>query len=130
MGEVLEAFTLPHLVSGWMRGSHTGPLMPVAVKDSRCTRFDGPPRVIGLGFQVSNGRLLGPVDFFEDVAFDLFGDLDAYFEKFGKAGAGGVHLAGAGPALFTLETDQNSAREIYRQAVSLGLKPVLAKTMV
>ncbi len=71
MGEVLEAFTLPHLVSGWMRGSHTGPLMPVALKDSRCTRFDGPPRVIGLGFQVSNGRLLGPIDLFEDVAFDI-----------------------------------------------------------
>ncbi len=70
MGEVLEAFTLPHLVSGWMRGSHIGPLMPVALKDSRCTRFDGPPRVIGLGFQISNGELIGPLDFFEDVAFD------------------------------------------------------------
>ncbi|NOR38150.1 MAG: fructose 1,6-bisphosphatase, partial [Candidatus Thorarchaeota archaeon] len=71
MGEILEAFTLPHLVAGWMRGSHIGPLMPVGVKDSRCTRFDGPPRVIGLGFQVSNGMLLGPVDMFEDVAFDI-----------------------------------------------------------
>jgi D-fructose 1,6-bisphosphatase (EC 3.1.3.11) len=28
LGEVLEAFTLPHLVPGWMRGSHYGPLMP------------------------------------------------------------------------------------------------------
>ncbi len=71
MGEVLEAFTLPHLVSGWMRGSHAGPLLPVALKDSRCTRFDGPPRVIALGFQVSNGMLLGPVDLFDDVAFDI-----------------------------------------------------------
>ncbi len=71
MGEVLEAFTLPHLVAGWMRGSHIGPLMPVGMKDSRCTRFDGPPRVIALGFQVSNGMLLGPVDMFEDVAFDI-----------------------------------------------------------
>ncbi|MFW9907989.1 MAG: fructose-1,6-bisphosphate aldolase/phosphatase [Candidatus Thorarchaeota archaeon] len=71
MGEVLEAFTLPHLVSGWMRGSHTGPLIPVGIKDSRCTRFDGPPRVVGLGFQVSNGMLIGPVDLFEDVAFDI-----------------------------------------------------------
>ncbi|MHA1902367.1 MAG: fructose-1,6-bisphosphate aldolase/phosphatase [Candidatus Thorarchaeota archaeon] len=71
MGEVLEAFTLPHLVSGWMRGSHIGPLMPVGVKDSRCTRFDGPPRVIGLGFQVSNGMLIGPIDMFDDVAFDI-----------------------------------------------------------
>ncbi|MFX1601882.1 MAG: fructose-1,6-bisphosphate aldolase/phosphatase [Promethearchaeota archaeon] len=71
MGEVLEAFTIPHLVAGWMRGSHAGPLLPVALKDSRCTRFDGPPRVIGLGFQVSNGELVGPVDLFDDVAFDI-----------------------------------------------------------
>ncbi len=71
MGEVLEAFTLPHLVSGWMRGSHIGPLLPVGLKDSRCTRFDGPPRVVALGFQVSNGMLIGPVDLFDDVAFDI-----------------------------------------------------------
>lgn len=71
MGEVLEAFTLPHLVSGWMRGSHSGPLLPVGLKDSRCTRFDGPPRVIALGLQVSNGMLVGPVDLFDDVAFDI-----------------------------------------------------------
>ncbi len=71
MGEALEAFTLPHLVAGWMRGSHTGPLLPVGMKDSRCTRFDGPPRVVALGFQVSNGMLVGPVDLFDDVAFDI-----------------------------------------------------------
>ncbi len=70
VGEILEAFAFPHLVAGWMRGSHYGPLMPVGLKDARCTRFDGPPRIVALGFQVSNGRLIGPVDLFEDVAFD------------------------------------------------------------
>ena len=43
VGEVLEPFANPHLVSGWMRGSHTGPLMPVAMKDASPSRFDGPP---------------------------------------------------------------------------------------
>ena len=71
VGEVLEPFANPHLVSGWMRGSHIGPLMPVSVKYSNPTRFDGPPRVIGLGFQIANGKLIGPQDFFEDVAYDL-----------------------------------------------------------
>ena len=60
-----------HLVSGWMRGSHNGPLMPVSVKDAQCTRFDGPPRVIALGFQVRNGALTEPVDMFDDPAFDI-----------------------------------------------------------
>ncbi len=70
LGEVLEPFSLGHLVSGWMRGSHNGPLMPVSVKDAQCTRFDGPPRVIALGFQLKNGMLTKPVDLFDDPAFD------------------------------------------------------------
>ena len=70
VGEILEAFSFPHLVSGWMRGSHNGPLMPVSFKDAKCTRFDGPPRVICAGFQLSNGRLIGPLDMFDDPAFD------------------------------------------------------------
>ena len=70
VGEVLEPFANPHLVSGWMRGSHSGPLMPVSVEHSNPTRFDGPPRVIGLGFQIAEGKLIGPQDFFEDVAYD------------------------------------------------------------
>ncbi|MCD6461607.1 MAG: fructose 1,6-bisphosphatase [Thermoplasmata archaeon] len=70
LGEVLEPFAFPHLVSGWMRGSHNGPIMPVSVKDARCTRFDGPPRVAALGFQVANATLGMPVDLFDDPAFD------------------------------------------------------------
>ncbi|MEM2097451.1 MAG: fructose 1,6-bisphosphatase, partial [Methanothrix sp.] len=71
LGEVLEPFALGHLVSGWMRGSHNGPLMPCAFEDAHPTRFDGPPRVIAAGFQLCNGLLIGPVDLFADVAFDL-----------------------------------------------------------
>jgi len=70
VGEVLEAFAFPHLVPGWMRGSHYGPLMPVSQKDAKCTRFDGPPRVLALGFQIRDATLLGPADLFDDPAFD------------------------------------------------------------
>ncbi|MBU5678518.1 MAG: fructose-1,6-bisphosphate aldolase/phosphatase [Candidatus Aenigmatarchaeota archaeon] len=70
VGEVLEPFANPFLVSGWMRGSHHGPLMPVSFSHAKCTRFDGPPRVIAAGFQVANGKLLGPVDLFDDPGFD------------------------------------------------------------
>ncbi len=70
VGEVLEPFAHPHIVAGWMRGSHNGPLMPVCVADAHPTRFDGPPRVIGLGFQLCEGKLIGPQDFFADPAFD------------------------------------------------------------
>ncbi|MCS7128301.1 MAG: fructose-1,6-bisphosphate aldolase/phosphatase [Sulfolobales archaeon] len=70
VGEVLEAFAFPHLVAGWMRGSHFGPLMPVPQRYAKVTRFDGPPRIIALGWQVKEGKLIGPADLFDDVAFD------------------------------------------------------------
>jgi fructose 1,6-bisphosphate aldolase/phosphatase len=71
VGEVLEPFASPILVEGWMRGSHMGPLMPVALKDSTPSRFDGPPRVICLGYQMNNGKLLGPRDMLADKSFNL-----------------------------------------------------------
>lgn len=70
VGEVLEGFTRPHLVSGWMRGSHVGPLMPCAFSQANPCRFDGPPRVVALGFQVTATQLVGPRDLFDDPAFD------------------------------------------------------------
>ena len=71
VGEVLEPFAAPILVEGWMRGSHMGPLMPVALVDSTPSRFDGPPRVICLGYQLNNGKLVGPRDMFADKSFNL-----------------------------------------------------------
>jgi len=70
VGEVLEPFATPHLVAGWMRGSHMGPLMPVAVRQATPSRFDGPPRVIALGFQIKDCMLVGPRDMFDDPSFD------------------------------------------------------------
>lgn len=70
LGEVLEPFATPHLVAGWMRGSHIGPLMPVSVRQATPSRFDGPPRVIALGFQIKDCKLVGPRDMFDDPAFD------------------------------------------------------------
>jgi len=78
LGEVLAPFMHSYLVEGWMRGSHWGPLMPVGLKDSRCTAFDGPPRIVALGLQVANGKISSdddgtPLisDLFDDPAFDL-----------------------------------------------------------
>jgi fructose 1,6-bisphosphate aldolase/phosphatase len=70
VGEVLEPFRYPWIIEGWMRGSHHGPLMPVAVKEATPTRFDGPPRVACAGFQLADGRLIGPRDMFADPSYD------------------------------------------------------------
>jgi len=70
VGEVLEAFAFPFIVEGWMRGSHHGPLLPVDLRHNANSRFDGPPRVLALGFQIANGELIGPRDMFDDGAFE------------------------------------------------------------
>jgi fructose 1,6-bisphosphate aldolase/phosphatase len=78
VGEVLAPFMHTYFVMGWMRGSHWGPLMPVGLKDSKCTAFDGPPRIVALGLQVSDGKIASDddgnpmiADLFDDPAFAL-----------------------------------------------------------
>lgn len=78
LGEILMPFLHSYFVEGWMRGSHWGPLMPVSLRQSKCTIFDGPPRIVAIGFQVVNGRIACdddgvPMisDLFDDPAFDL-----------------------------------------------------------
>ena len=78
VGEVLAPFMHSYLVQGWMRGSHWGPIMPVGLKSSKCTAFDGPPRIVAIGFQVANGKIAcddegNPIvaDLFDDPAFAL-----------------------------------------------------------
>ena len=39
--------------------------MPVAQKTLPCT-FRCPPRVMALGFQITDGELVGPADMFDD----------------------------------------------------------------
>jgi fructose 1,6-bisphosphate aldolase/phosphatase len=70
VGEVVEPFAFPHIVAGWMRGSHHGPLMPCGLDSSQPSRFDGPPRVVGMGFQVADGKLIGPRDMLGNNSFD------------------------------------------------------------
>jgi fructose 1,6-bisphosphate aldolase/phosphatase len=70
VGEALEPFAFPHTVAGCMRGSHHAPLMPVSLSAAHPSRFDGPPRVVCLGFQIKDGRLIGPRDMFDDPGFD------------------------------------------------------------
>ena len=68
-GEILSPYTICHFVSGFMRGSHNGPLMPVK-KNSQISFFDGPPIVSCLGFSMKNGKLTEPADCFDQPYWD------------------------------------------------------------
>ena len=70
VGEVIEPFTTAWTVEGFMRGSHYGPWMPTSVEQAHPARFDGPPRLVALGFQLADGKLIGPRDLFDDPSYD------------------------------------------------------------
>jgi len=70
VGEIMEPFAMPHLVEGWERGAHFAPLMPVAQREAHPSRSDGPPRAVALGFQLANGKFVGPRDLFDDPGYD------------------------------------------------------------
>ena len=68
-GEVLSPYSLGQFVSGFMRGSHNGPLMPVK-KNSPISFFDGPPIVSCLAFSMKDGKLTEPADCFDQPYWD------------------------------------------------------------
>jgi len=65
---------------------------------------------------------------FEEVAQENFPPLGEYREQFLKAGASSVHLAGSGPALFTLVKDKAQADKIYGNLQKRGLECYLTET--
>ena len=72
-GEVLAPFSIGHYVAGFMRGSHTGPLMPVKA-NSPISYFDGPPVVSAQAFSIRNGKLTEPADAFDQPFWDWVRD--------------------------------------------------------
>ena len=68
-GEVLSPFNIGHYVAGFMRGSHTGPLMPVK-RNSTISFFDGPPVVSCSAYCVHDGKLTEPADAFDHPYWD------------------------------------------------------------
>jgi len=66
---------------------------------------------------------------FENVAFEFFPELTVYKEHYAKLGASYVHLAGSGPALFTMLEDKAQAEELYTLCQQQGLESYLADTM-
>jgi len=66
---------------------------------------------------------------FDEVTLDNFAGLGKYRQQFLKAGAQEVHLAGSGPALFTLLRDKNRAEKIYQNLQEQGLESYLIDTL-
>jgi len=66
---------------------------------------------------------------FDEVTPDNFAGFGKYREQFLAAGARAAHLAGSGPALFTLVRDKHQAEKIYENLQKQGLEPYLSETL-
>ena len=66
---------------------------------------------------------------FENVALARFSGLGVSRSHFVKMGAAGVHLAGSGPALFTLVKDKARAEELYSLLQKQRMEPYLVETL-
>ena len=81
---------------------------------------------------LSQGRPLKESDLYDvfgSLAFQAFPDLQTCRQALIQAGAGAVHLAGSGPALFVLPRDEEQGKRLAEAAASAGAKVFAATTV-
>jgi len=78
------------------------------------------------GKRITNRRCF---NVFDPLALSVFPGLDHYRREFLAAGAAEVHLAGAGPTLFTLVRGKADGEEILRRLTKQRLEAYLAETV-
>ena len=66
---------------------------------------------------------------FENVTFDRSSELDDYRSHIMKIGARNIHLAGSGPALFTLIKDRAEAEDLHIRLQQQGMETYLTDTV-
>jgi len=68
-GEILAPYAMGPFVPGFLRGSHSGALLPVR-RNTGVAYFDGPPVVAGAAYSVKQARLSQIVDLFDHPFWD------------------------------------------------------------
>ncbi len=66
---------------------------------------------------------------FEAVADEAFTGMASFRDALLRAGAGTVHLSGAGPTLYSIFRDERTAREVAARLVKEGQQPLPAHTV-
>lgn len=69
-------------------------------------------------------------DVFSSLAFQAFPELQTCRQALVQAGAGAVHLAGSGPALFVLLRDEEQRERLARAAAGAGARALAATTVL
>lgn len=66
---------------------------------------------------------------FDEVASDIFPEIDDYKSRFREAGAPSVHLSGCGPCLFTVLYEETEANELCSCVKRQGLECYVASSV-
>jgi 4-diphosphocytidyl-2-C-methyl-D-erythritol kinase len=128
---------LPPLPHGWIvlmippvtrESGKTGRLYG-SLKVSHYTKGEATDSLITLLSSGGDFGSFGLFNVFESVAFASFSGLEGHWRQFQRAGAREVHLAGSGPAMFTMVRQWREAEEIYRQLKRRGLEAYLTETL-
>ena len=102
------------------------------LKASRYTDGQVTDRLVALltGGSLKGERLVSNIfNVFDGVALARFTGLGEYWQQFLKAGAQQVHLAGSGPALFTMLEDKARAEKLYLSLQQQGLESYLTDNL-
>jgi len=81
---------------------------------------------IGRGVDFDHALLFNT---FENVAFEQYPGLETFRQHFLKLGAPDVHLAGSGPALYTLLDRRSDAEELAAHLQHQNMSPYLTETL-
>ncbi len=82
--------------------------------------------------KLSTGERVAPellFNTFEEAAFERAAELIIFSRHMLKAGATNVHLAGSGPALFSLMPDKAAGEELIERLKGQGMEPFLTCTL-
>jgi 4-diphosphocytidyl-2-C-methyl-D-erythritol kinase len=103
--------------------------MYACLDSSRFTDGQYARRVAGLIGRGENVASELCYNVFDDIAFSFFPGVDRYRLRFLNAGASEVHVAGAGPALFSLVDSRAEGEEICENLKRQRVESYLAETL-
>jgi 4-diphosphocytidyl-2-C-methyl-D-erythritol kinase len=100
-----------------------------ALHPSHYSKGEHTKRAVSVVERGAEGDLPSSYNAFDSVAFEMYEGMEWYWKQFMSAGAQEVHLAGAGPTLFTLLPDRGRAEKLHRSLLDLGLETYIVKTI-
>ncbi len=117
------------IVPGITRPEHKTEKLYTSLKPAHYTDGQITERLVK---EIKAGNKISPdllFNTFENVAFEQYAGLNAFRDPILKVGASNIHLAGSGPALFTVVADKTEGKELAKRLDNQGMELFLTSTL-